>query len=316
MRIVKDWGCVAEHSSKALKLQTIVNNAKEKTLALVTYKDGMNVSAMEFSKAEAKELRRLLAEELGIDLTPKVENEIVHSLTTLPSTDINYQTALREATPEQLKEAIKLMTESGGRHATRIKACQNALNKVDSKITELSAKAKKEVLKAIEDEPKQTAKIIKFPTPEDKPKIIKLETEGNASYEDCEAKLNKEAEVFKDPDSQYVIEGLKELCKVDGDFRNNVMRKEKTYGGFMEYMEKAARNGYCIKYGNIGWIDRDTGLGLALDYYNADSEKMEAEEKKKREEEAAKRKAEAEKKKKEAKANGKKNTAKKGRTAS
>jgi hypothetical protein len=156
---------------------------------------------------------------------------------------------------------------------------------IDSKKTTTKAKA-------------ENKKVVQFP--KEKPEIIPLKTDGNSTYEDCVAKLDKEAEMFTDSDSQYVIDGLKELCKVDQDFRNNLMREEKTYGGFIEYMGKAAQNGYCIKYGNVGWIDRDTGLGLAIDYYNHDEAKAKAEEEK-----LKKAKTTASKAKKGGKANGK-----------
>lgn len=270
-KVIKDWGCVAEHGSKQLKLQTITNLQKEKRLALVSYKDGMSVNITDIT-VEAKELKRLLEEYLDYK-TPekKPENKIVRVLTTVPCNDVNYKTALEQATIDDLTEAIKLMQNSSG-NTTRIKVCQTALNKLN--------KANTKSQKGSEKKEEKKAKILTFPTEDKRPKVIVLVTEGTATYEECEAKLNAEAETFKDADSQYVIQGLLELCRVDQDFRNNVMRKDKSYGGFMEYMYKAAQKGYCVKYGNVGWVDRDTGLGLAIDYYNNDEKAVKEQEKK------------------------------------
>lgn len=307
-KVLKDYGVVADHGSKVLKLQKIMDG--EKKLALVSYKDGMSVGYKEYTREDANKIKAYLEDYL--DYKPVSEPEvsetangtanenIIKSLTTLPSGDCNYQTLLRIATKEDLEQAIAIM-EKGGRHATRIKACQNALKKAkNTKTTTVKADNKTKA-----EPKKEEPKVVKFPTEDNKPKIIPLKTEGNRTYGECVVKLKKEAEMFKDSDSQYVIEGLLELAKVDGDFRNNLMRDDKSYGDFMEYMFKAAQNGYCVKYGNVGWLDRDLGLGLAIDYYNADTEQMKAEE-------DAKRKAEAEKRKAEIEANKAKKGAKNG----
>lgn len=222
-------------------------------------------------------------------------NDLVKTLTSLPANDCNYTLALKKATADDLNIAIKQMKESGGRHSTRIKACESALKKQGLKSEKQSEK-------------KTDCKIYQFPTPDKKPQIYQLKTDGNKTYEECEEKLNKEKETFKDADCQYVLDGLLELAKVDQNFRNNIMREDKTYAGFMEYMFKAAKDGYCIKFGNVGWLDRDLALGLAIDYYNADIEK-------KKKEEEEKRKKEAEQRKKEVSKNGKTNKKKKGKTA-
>ncbi len=299
MKVLKDYGAVISRGSKELKLQMIQNADKEKRLALVSYKDGMSTRVTDITN-EAKELKRLLEDYLGYKTEKKTAdivpfNDTIRTLTSLPANDTNYHSTLKKATREEIELAIETMKASNGKHATRIKYCES----------ELAVKHRESKTSTIPPKPtekkKDDKKVITFPTEDKKPKTIPLKSNGEHTYEECVAKLDKEAEMFKDPDSQYVIEGLKELCKVDADFRNNVMQEDKTYGGFMEYMYKAAQNGYCVKYGNVGWIDRDTGLGLALDYYNADIKKMEAEEEKKR-------KAEADKKKKEASKNGKKKT--------
>lgn len=116
-------------------------------------------------------------------------------------------------------------------------------------------------------EKKEPKKIIEFPKP--KPEIDKLVTDGNATYEECEEKLNKEREVFTDSDSQYVIDGLLELCKVDSDFRNNVMREDKNYQGALQYMMEMAKQGYAYKFNGGAMMDRDMGLGFSIDYFNS-----------------------------------------------
>lgn len=121
-----------------------------------------------------------------------------------------------------------------------------------------------------EPEEKKSTNIIQFP--KQKPEIEKLVTEGNATYEDCEEKLNKEKEIFVDSDSQYVIDGLLELCKVDADFRNNVMLEDKNYQGALQYMMKMAQQGYAYKIANGYSMDRDMGLGFSIDYFNSKPE--------------------------------------------
>ena len=317
MKLVKTYGVVASHGSKELKLQMIWNENKEKVLALVSYKDGMSVNVTPFTKIEAKTMRELIAEHVGYKpekkVTPKLslvtkqkekvlpENKTVHTLVSITATDINYQTALRNASIEEIKEAIAWMKADDGKHGTRIKFCEQKLNMLMKKSE--AEKTPKETTPAprheteVSEKKEEETKILQFPTEDKKPKFYQLKTEGDATYEECAEKLGKEKEQFKDADSQYVIDGLIELSKVDQDFRNNIMREDKTYGGCMEYLFKAAKNGYCVRYGNVGWIDRDTGLGLAIEYYNNDEEKIKAEEEAEKKAEAEKRKAEAAKKK-------------------
>lgn len=117
------------------------------------------------------------------------------------------------------------------------------------------------------EKPKTLAEIVKFPEP-DTPKE-KVVTSGNATYEDCVNKMQKEREVFKESDSQYVINGILELCKVDADFRNNFMRKEKTYLGALKYFAQKAREGHAIMVDGIGaYMDCDIALAYALEYFN------------------------------------------------
>lgn len=300
MKVKKTYGVIADRGVQAIKFCLT-----DEGLGLVGYKDGMAIRNFVYTKDEFKKIRDILTEYLGI--TDQKEDEIVSCLTTISVTDSNFKTALEKATAEQIAEAIKIVTEKGGRNKTKLTTLEGAKDRIKP-----TAKAKPKA-EAKKEEPK--SKVVEFPLDDKKPKIIPLKTEGNATYEECEKKLEAERKMFHDFDSEFVIDGLLEACQVDPDFRNNLMRKDKSYGGFMEFMFKAAQNGYCVKYGNVGWISREDGLQLALDYYNHDEEKAKAEAEKKHKEEEAKRKAEAEKKKKEAKANGKTNGKKKSKTA-
>lgn len=323
-KVLRDYGTVAGRGSKELKLQTITNFDKEKRLALVSYKDGMSVNITDITD-EAKKLKELLEGYLDYKTPEKVKEVVnynkdnVHALTTLPALDGNYKGALAKSSDEDIEEAVKQM-QKGGAHATRIKVCQAELkrrNKANTKPQTVSEKATPKAEKK-----KEEAKIIPFPTEDKKPQIIPLKTEGESTYGECAAKLLMETKELQDADNRYVITGLLELLKIDGDFRNNFMRKEKSYAGFEEYMFDAVQKGYCGRKGNMAWLDKDSALGLAIDYFNADLDTMKAEEEKKREEERAKREAEVEKlkskttKPKGVKRNGKNVRKKKGRTAS
>lgn len=57
------------------------------------------------------------------------EVNIVHSLSTLPATDLNFTSALQRATIEEIEQAIAEMKANGGQHKSRIKACERELRK-------------------------------------------------------------------------------------------------------------------------------------------------------------------------------------------
>ena len=108
--------------------------------------------------------------------------------------------------------------------------------------------------------------IIQLPLP--KLDIEKMVTDGNATYEQCEEKINAEKKIYVDGDSQYVLTGILELCKVDKAFRNNVMRNDKNFAGALKYMAKMCQEGYGYKGDNFGVMDRDMGLAHTIDYFN------------------------------------------------
>lgn len=323
MKVIKNYGVVACHGSKELRLQ-IIKEGQEKRLALVSYKDSMPMNVTDIT-AEAKTLKELLVQYLGIIPQPEPMRDIIKTLTSLPAGDINYQTELRKATEEDLREAIEVMKNSDGKHATRIKMCENMLTKFAPKesatVVEFSKKVKSKALGGIhktppkveettnetpdEEAPQKPERKYEYPSDEDKPKHYPLKTDGARTYEECVERINEERKTFVDSNSEYVLNGLLELAKVDQDFRNNLMREDKSFGDFIEYMSNAAMHGYCIKYGHCSWLDMDLSLGLAIDYYNNDDEAQKAEEKRIAEEKRKQREAEAQKKKG-AKANGKK----------
>lgn len=55
--------------------------------------------------------------------------DTVHSLSSLPATDLNFLSALNRATDEEISEAIDIMATTGGQHKCRISACQRELRK-------------------------------------------------------------------------------------------------------------------------------------------------------------------------------------------
>ena len=204
---------------------------------------------------------------------------VVDSLCSLPAGDVNYTSALNQATKAQLQLAVQIMKmNENGHHQTRIDACEKKIKsfqeekntkKAEQKVNPKASKATttKNVSKA-KPVKKEPEKIVEFPGA--KPKIKPLaKSEEHHTYEECEQKILGETKTFTDDDNQYVIKGILDKCKEDEDFRNNVCLKEKSYIGFLEYMIKAAAEGYCIMLGKTkGMLSKEKALDLAYDYYN------------------------------------------------
>lgn len=214
-------------------------------------------------RATAKETKPKLSDRLE----QMKEDNVVHSLSHLPAMDGNYTGVLNKATKEQLEKAIEIMEKSGGEHKTRIKRCRDKLKSLEKGKTKVEPKKYKTTEQSVE-EPKKKALIIQFPTK--KPEIETLEpTNEGHTYEECEAKLNKEREIFKDADSKFVIDGLLAKCKEDANFRDNVMREDKTYAGSFEYFFDLARQGFAIKVNNnAAYLDNEMALEYAINYFN------------------------------------------------
>lgn len=127
--------------------------------------------------------------------------------------------------------------------------------------------------KTVENKPNTKDNVVQFPTPVKH--VEPVITNGNASYLDCVRKFEAAKKKFPDNDSQYVIDGLLELCKVDSNFRNRVMLENKTYEGAYGYMFEMAKKGVgAYKIGNSGaFMDKDTALGICIDYFNTEEAK-------------------------------------------
>ena len=54
--------------------------------------------------------------------------DAVHSLSSLPATDLNFTSVLNRATDEEISQAIEVMENSSGQHKGRITACKADLN--------------------------------------------------------------------------------------------------------------------------------------------------------------------------------------------
>lgn len=57
------------------------------------------------------------------------QTDTVHTLTSIPATDINYTSALKSATSLQIKLALEVMRKRDGKDKVRIKACERELRR-------------------------------------------------------------------------------------------------------------------------------------------------------------------------------------------
>ncbi len=130
----------------------------------------------------------------------------------------------------------------------------------DLSIEEIASRARKV-------KPKDDTKIIEFAKASPHIKV-RMAFDESATIEECTEKINKEKAIFKDSDSQFVLDGLLEMCKVNANFRNNFMRENKTYMGAFEYFSNLARDGYAHMINGVAFMDNNLALGFAMDYYN------------------------------------------------
>lgn len=56
---------------------------------------------------------------------------VIRSLCSLPATDLNFTTELKRATSNQIRLAIEMMEQSGGKNKGRIAACKRELRRRD-----------------------------------------------------------------------------------------------------------------------------------------------------------------------------------------
>ena len=57
------------------------------------------------------------------------EVDMVHSLSSLPATDLNFTSCLKRATKEQIEKAIEIMEQKETGNKSRITACKRELKK-------------------------------------------------------------------------------------------------------------------------------------------------------------------------------------------
>lgn len=58
---------------------------------------------------------------------------VINSLVSLPATDLNFTAELKRATSNQIRLAIEIMEQSGGKNKGRIAACKRELKRRDRK---------------------------------------------------------------------------------------------------------------------------------------------------------------------------------------
>jgi len=241
-KIIKEYGTIAKHDDITLELKLISWNGGRARYDLRPWKNSKDPKTKQTTKYAMK----------GLTLSKDELRKLGELIRSLKGTAFTKESFLKIV--ENIKKDNPIETKKRGRPAKTIET-------------------KDEVEDEDEDDVKEETKptnIIQFPKP--RPEIKKAVTSGNATYADCEEKLGKDKEMFVDSDSQYVLDGLLELCKVDQNFRNNVMREGRDFTGVMTYMKDMCQKGYGYKGNGWGWVDRNLGLGLAIDYFNLENE--------------------------------------------
>ena len=59
-----------------------------------------------------------------------IETDQVHTLTSLPATDLNFTSCLQRATDNQIRLALETMRNREGKDKGRIKACESELKRM------------------------------------------------------------------------------------------------------------------------------------------------------------------------------------------
>ena len=67
-----------------------------------------------------------------------IETDPVHTLTSLPATDLNFTSCLQIATDNQIRLALETMQNRDGKDKGRIKACERELKRRDLYVKEQS----------------------------------------------------------------------------------------------------------------------------------------------------------------------------------
>lgn len=58
-----------------------------------------------------------------------IETDTVHALISLPATDLNFVSSLKNATSEEIESALEVMRNRDGKDNGRIKACERELKR-------------------------------------------------------------------------------------------------------------------------------------------------------------------------------------------
>ena len=66
------------------------------------------------------------------------QTDPVHTLTSLPATDLNFTSCLQRATDNQIRLALETMQKRDGKDKGRIKACESELKRRDISVKEQS----------------------------------------------------------------------------------------------------------------------------------------------------------------------------------
>ena len=67
-----------------------------------------------------------------------IKTDPVHTLTSLPATDLNFTSCLQIATDNQIRLALETMRNRDGKDKGRIKACERELRRRDLSVKEQS----------------------------------------------------------------------------------------------------------------------------------------------------------------------------------
>lgn len=244
-----------------LKIQYIdrLQNGNKK-YELRFWKDGKDVKGISLTDTEVANLKEMLINENPVEVSPPKETTVLDTINILVSVscdDKNFKSALEKASKSEINIAL-IRAKVKKNNKTRVKILENALKKADNKKNTVVQKTPKklESVKTLDE----TKKI----------QLEKFQATGNYTYEECEKKLQSD---FEDEDTKYCIVKLRELCEQDADFRNNVMREDRTFEGAFNYMYDSARNGYCYKRGKVSYVPREVGLQLMIDYFNGKEKK-------------------------------------------
>ena len=66
------------------------------------------------------------------------QTDTVHTLTSLPATDLNFTSCLQRATDNQIRLALETMRNREGKYKGRIKACERELKRRDRSVKKQS----------------------------------------------------------------------------------------------------------------------------------------------------------------------------------